>query len=122
MPDSQQEVMRVDLSWDGGVAILTINNWVDLQDYFRVTGSFYGYNTTTTLITPATLDLRGASPQNQILFTGFSANTSAWLSTDRQITPTPETSTYGAIFAAGALILWRIRRPRRLASSTPKSL
>ncbi len=103
-------------------AILTINNWVDLQDYFRATGSFYGYNTTTTVITPAALKLRGDAPQNQIVFTGFSANSSAWVSYDHQITPTPEPATYGAIFTAGALVLWQIRRSRRQTAPPPKSL
>jgi fibronectin-binding autotransporter adhesin len=65
---------------------LTILNWqdgVDLFDASNWSGAIY-YTT-------------GSNPMNQIAFNGFSANNTRWQSYDNQITPVPETSTYGAI-------------------------
>ncbi len=88
-------------------ATLTINNWVDTQDFFYANGSFYGLVGATS--TPVTQGVRGVAPQNQITFTGFSNNSTFWQSYDRQITPAPEPATYGAIFLGGCLGLlgWR---------------
>ncbi len=90
-------------------ATLTINNWVHMQDYFYATGSFTG-------VSSAAFDTRGTSPQNQIIFTGNLPDHTVWQSWDKQITPAPEPSTYGAIMVAGALGLlgyrrWRAARP-----------
>ena len=84
---------------------LTIQNWADGVDYFH-TQNFTG----------AILDARGVAPQNQVTFTGFSSNSTGWQSYDRQVTPTPEPATYGALFLSGCLALLgyrRFRAPRR---------
>jgi fibronectin-binding autotransporter adhesin len=85
---------------------LTINNWVDEQDYF--------YSTSFTGVVP---NADGSTPEDQIIFTGFSSNngaTTKWLSWDHEITPVPEPATYGAIFTGAALGLFLLSRlPRR---------
>jgi autotransporter-associated beta strand protein len=84
---------------------LSIQNWVNLSDYF------YALN-----FTGVTPDTRGTAPQNQVGFTGFSGNVTAWQSYDKQITPVPEPGFYGAMFGAvaGALVAgrrwWAARR------------
>ncbi len=84
-------------------ATLTIKDWADTVDYF------YAQN-----FSGATYNFRGTAPENQITFTGFSANSTVWQSYDHQITPVPEPATYGAIFTAAALglFLWHRRRAR----------
>ncbi|HVU15668.1 MAG TPA: autotransporter-associated beta strand repeat-containing protein [Candidatus Didemnitutus sp.] len=79
---------------------LTITNWQNTLDDFY-TQAFAG----------ATLDQRGSAPMNQIVFSGFSGNNTAWQSFDHQITPVPEPSFYGALLmlALGGLIAWRRR-------------
>ena len=96
-------------------ATLTITNWVDNQDFFYANGSFYAL--VSGVPTPVNQNVRGGPPQNQITFTGFSNNSTVWQSLDRQITPAPEPSTYGAIFLGCCLGLlgWR-RRSRRQAA------
>ncbi|MSU66641.1 MAG: hypothetical protein EXS38_11185 [Opitutus sp.] len=86
----------------GGAGSLTVNNWVNLVDYF------YAQNFTgATASTP-----RGATPLNQVGFAGYSNSGTAWQSWDRQITPAPEPATYGLCFVAGCLGLtfWQRRR------------
>lgn len=78
---------------------LTINNWTDAIDYFY-----------TQAFTGAVLDARGVAPENQITFAGFSNNATSWRSFDKQITPVPEPSTYGAILlglCCGAVWFYR---------------
>ncbi len=87
----------------GASGSLTINNWVNLVDYFY-TQNFTGATTST---------LRGAAPLNQIGFGGMANNgNTAWQSWDRQITPAPEPATYGLCFIGGCLgfTFWRRRR------------
>ncbi len=83
---------------DAGVT-LTINNWVDLVDYFNITNN------------PGS---QGNPPLNQITFTGgsWSNNDTKWISYDHQITPAPEPATYGAMLAGFSTLLlaWRRRR------------
>jgi autotransporter-associated beta strand protein len=90
----------------GTGATLTIDNWVDEQDYFYAT-SFTG----------ATYGADGVTPEDQIIFNGFSSNngmTTKWLSWDNEITPVPEPATYGAIFIGACLGFFLLRRlPRR---------
>lgn len=81
---------------------LTIVNWTDAADYFFAQGW-----------TGATQDTRGAAPMNQIVFTGYSGNSTAWQSYDSQITPVPEPATYGAIMMMGALATVCFVRRRR---------
>ena len=85
---------------DAGVT-LTINNWVNAVDFFGVQ-NWAG-------VTPGT---SGATPMNQITFTGNSSNSTHWQSYDNQVTPVPEPATYGAIFAVVSLSLvaWRRRQ------------
>ncbi len=84
---------------------LNIINWADATDFF------YAQNWS-----GAVFNTTGSAPMNQIAFTGFTApNTTKWQSFDNQITPVPESSTYGMmLFAAtGALVVaWRWRRRR----------
>lgn len=86
---------------------LTITNWVDGVDYFASQNW-----------TGAVFNTRGSAPMNQVTFTGFSNNSTAWQSWDRQITPTPEPGTYGMIFMGlslgglGARRWWQRRKSR----------
>lgn len=90
---------------DSGVT-LTIANWANTVDFF------YTQNWT-----GATFNTKGTTPENQVVFTGFSASSTAWNSSDHQITPvpTPEPATYGAIFIGlgTGLVLWRRRAAAR---------
>ena len=92
------------LSFGGSGVTLSVTNWVNAVDYFY-TQNFVG----------ATPNARGVAPQNQITFSGFSNNSTAWLSYDRQITPVPEPATYGAVFVALCLGAVALRRRRRTA-------
>ena len=80
---------------------LTVQNWADLTDFF------YAQN-----FSGATPDLRASSPTNQVVFSGYTGNDTAWLSYDNQITPVPEPRVYGAllVLAAAGFVAWR-RRP-----------
>jgi autotransporter-associated beta strand protein len=80
---------------DAGVT-LTINNWTDTIDYFYALNNPGG--------------TQGTSPLNQIVFAGFTANDTKWLSYDKQITPVPEPSTYGALFMTALCGVWLWRR------------
>ncbi len=84
---------------------LTITNWVNNVDYFAAQNW-----------TGAVFNTRGSAPMNQVTFTGYSNNNTAWQSYDRQITPAPEPATYGVIFmglsiAGLGLRRWRSRQP-----------
>jgi autotransporter-associated beta strand protein len=87
------------LSIGAGVS-LTIQNWTNMSDFFFATNW-----------TGAITDTRGVSPMNQMTFTGFAASDTQWNSYDKQITPVPEPSTYGAFMIGGMLVLlvWRRR-------------
>ncbi len=88
-------------------ATLTITNWTDLVDYF--------YATT---FTGATTDSRGTGTAAQVVFSGISSSGTLWKSFDKQITPVPEPSTYGALFlmiSAGGY-LWH-RRSKKVRVS-----
>jgi autotransporter-associated beta strand protein len=92
---------------DAGVT-LTITNWLNATDYF------FAQNFNGAL--PGT---RGTTPVNQITFTGSSNNDTTWQSYDHQITPTPEPSTYGALFIGLSLglVAWRRHRSHSLAGA-----
>ena len=87
-------------------AACAVTNWVNTVDYFY-TQNFTG----------ATLGNRGGTPLNQVTFTGFSSNSTAWQSWDHQITPAPEPATYGAIFTGAALGLLAWRRRQKTTAS-----
>lgn len=84
---------------------LTIQNWTNATDFF------FAQNWT-----GAAFNSSGSSPMNQVVFSGFSANDTKWQSYDRQITPVPEPSTYGALLlgtmAAGAALRRRLKNRR----------
>ncbi len=85
-------------------AQLLVQNWVNTVDFF--------YST----LSPGT---QGASPLDNIVFTGFGGNDTKWLSytdgpgNNYQITPVPEPSVYGAGLMAVALGVLACRRRRR---------
>jgi autotransporter-associated beta strand protein len=85
---------------DAGVT-LTIQNWTAAADYFYTQGW-----------TGASFGTGGSAPMNQVVFTGYSANSTHWDSYDKQITPVPEPSTYGLLMLLGAsgFAAWRRRR------------
>ncbi len=84
-------------------ATLTINGWSNAIDYFYATN-----------FTGATTDNRGGSKVSQIVFSGSSGSNTVWQGLDKQLTPVPESSAYGALFlglsAAGFLLRRRSRR------------
>ena len=85
---------------------LTIQNWANATDYF-FTQNWTG----------ASFDTTGSSPMNQVHFTGFAAGDTKWQGYDRQITPVPEPSTYGALLlgALTAFFAWRRKSAARQA-------
>lgn len=89
------------LSLSGG-ANLNVNAWADTVDLFTTQGW-----------TGGTVDVRGAAPMNQVIFNGFSGNSTVWQNHDKQITPVPEPSTYGALMVGAGLILLYVRRRRQ---------
>lgn len=84
----------------GAGVTLTITNWADAVDVFTAT-NWAG----------AVYDTVGASPMNQVVFTGTTYGT-GWRSLDSEIRPIPEPSTYGALLLAAitGFFLWRRRR------------
>ena len=81
---------------------LNIVNWVNAADYF-VTQNWTG----------ATFDVTGSNPTDQVVFNSptFTGDNTKWQSYDKQITPVPEPSAYGAalIGLGAALVAWRRR-------------
>jgi hypothetical protein len=57
---------------------------------------------------------------NRVVFSGFAGDDTKWQAYDRQITPVPEPSAYGAMLLAlaGALIAWRRRRLRAVGADS----
>jgi autotransporter-associated beta strand protein len=80
---------------------LSIINWQNSVDTFAA-GNWNG----------AIFDLPGASPMNQIVFSGFTGANTRWQSIDDQVTPVPEASTYGALMMSSVLLLGGIRKMR----------
>jgi fibronectin-binding autotransporter adhesin len=88
------------LTLSAGVTV-NITNWANATDYF------YAQN-----FSGATLDLRGGPFANQIVFNAptWSGSDTIWQSGDRQITPVPEPSAYGAMFLGVTSALLGYRR------------
>ncbi|HEX2860595.1 MAG TPA: PEP-CTERM sorting domain-containing protein, partial [Lacunisphaera sp.] len=85
--------------------VLTIKNWAGAADFF-FTQNWAG----------ASFNTGGNNPMNQVVFQGFNANDTKWQSYDRQITPVPEPSAYGAmLLGMGVALSWIRRRRRRTA-------
>ncbi len=89
---------------------LTIQNWVDGVDYFTAQNW-----------TGATYDTTGATPMNQVTFTGWTADQTRWSSFGNRVTPVPEPATTGTLLAFGALatLAWHYRRRRTGRSTLP---
>lgn len=85
---------------------LNIINWVNASDYFIVSNWLDGG------AGAGALDTTGATPMNQVVFASFTGNDTRWVSSDHQVTPVPEPSTYGALllFVTTGLMLWRRQR------------
>ncbi len=92
----------------GANVTLNIINWQDASDFF------YAQN-----FAGASLDVRGASPLDRITFNSptWSGSDTIWQSGDRQITPVPEPSTYGAMLLglSATLLGWRRWKKTRLS-------
>ncbi len=82
--------------------VVTIQNWQNAVDFF------YAQDWT-----GAVFDTTGSTPMNQVVFNGFVGNNTKWQSYDRQITPVPEPSTYGAILMGVGLTVFGLRRWRQ---------
>lgn len=79
----------------GAGAILTINDWVNGVDYFY------------------SIKNPGATTLGQITFTGFTGDATNWQSFDSEITPVPESATYGALMLGLSTLFagwWHFRR------------
>jgi autotransporter-associated beta strand protein len=95
---------------DFGVTVSVIN-WISLSDIWYATSTINGSS--------SPLDLPGNAPLNQVTFSGLApASATTWVTPgdfgyfDHEIRPTPEPSTYGAIFLSGCLALLGFRRWR----------
>jgi autotransporter-associated beta strand protein len=82
---------------DAGVTV-SIINWINAGDYFFAQ-SWSG----------AQVDIRGTTPMNQVTFSGYSANQTAWTSLG-QITPVPEPHVYGVGLMVGSLGFYLVAR------------
>jgi autotransporter-associated beta strand protein len=91
---------------DAGVT-LTITGWSDSVDAF-VAQNWAG----------VVLGQSGTSATSQIVFTGYSANSTTWQNYDHQITPVPEPSLYGALLLGACTSLYLVRRRRNRLSGT----
>ncbi len=85
---------------DSGVT-LTLTNWINGSDYFL-----------TQAWQDAQLNVTGQAPMNQVVFSGFNANQTAWrpYGSTNQVTPVPEPATTGALLTALTLGLFYLRR------------
>lgn len=81
------------LTVNSGVTLI-VANWTDTIDYFY------------SLLNPGSTNL------GRIVFSGYSAADTKWQSFDHEITPVPESSTYGAAFMSLALAAWAFVRLR----------
>jgi autotransporter-associated beta strand protein len=83
-----------DLAIAAGVT-LTILNWQSAVDFFASTNW-----------TGAVYDVTGNSPMNQIVFSGFSGNNTAWASNTNEIRPfVPESSIYGRLLLLMLIVI-----------------
>ncbi len=80
-------------------ATLTVTNWSDAADYFY------------SLADP------GATTLGRIVFSGYTPSGAQWQSWDRQITPVPEPSAYGAASVVLSSLLAGLLRQRRKVRS-----
>jgi autotransporter-associated beta strand protein len=88
-----------------GSGLLNVQNWTNAADYF---------------LDSTSTGAQGTAPNTQIVFAGFTGGDTKYLpygTSNGQLTPVPEPSTYGAIFLGSAcgLVLW-VRRRSNLKS------
>lgn len=86
-----------------GISV-NIINWQDAVDFFYA-ANWAG----------AVVDVRGNAPMNQVVFDApaWNGNDTKWQSYDKQVTPVPEPSAYGALLLAGLTAWVAVRRRRR---------
>lgn len=109
---------------DAGVTV-TVNNWISVANNTAASTIWYATNATSGVqgssgnLTLAGGTISGTSPLNQVSFTNYGGMTTTWVSGttngwfDREIRPTPEPATYGAVFLGGCVGLLGWRRYRR---------
>ena len=108
---------------DAGVTV-TVNNWISVANDTSLSTVWYA-NSTVNAGSLGGSDLVGGTPLGQITFTNYNGLTTTWVSGnhdgwfDHEIRPTPEPSTYGAIFLLGCFGLfgWRRWRQRQAPSA-----
>lgn len=94
---SNSVLSALGLSFSSTSLTLNVTNWTNTQDYF---------------LSQANPGSTGSPPLNQIVFTGYTGADTKWMSYDKQITPVPEPSTYGALFMTGLAGFFGWRRYR----------
>ena len=109
---------------DAGVTV-TVNNWISVANNTSLSTVWYATNT----VNAGSLggsDLLGGNPLERIAFTNYNGLTTTWVSGnhngwfDHEIRPTPEPSTYGALFLLGCFGFFGWRRWRDKRSSETK--
>lgn len=103
--------LRINTLTIGAGVTLTIRNWQDATDYF-FTENWTG----------AVFEQRGVAPMNRVVFdtngadpTTFSGADTKWQAYDKQVTPVPEPSTYGALLMGVGVLFFGLRRWRARA-------
>ena len=114
---SATTLSSVNLILGANVHVL-VTNWSSLADAWYATSQVNGATTGVTVF--------GGSPLTQISFADYSSLTTTWVVgtaegwLHKEIRPTPEPSTYGAIFISGCvgLLGWRRYRSQKTANTT----
>jgi len=82
---------------------LSITSWQDLSDFFYVSNFLN-----------ATYDQIGEAPASSVVFADFTSEDTRWKSSNNELSPVPEPSTYG-VFSLAGLAGWSLLRRRRRA-------
>jgi fibronectin-binding autotransporter adhesin len=98
---------------DAGVSV-TVNNWISIANNAAQSSVWYATGTVNGGALGGT-DIVGGTPLGQVEFSDYTGFTATWVAGDhdgwfdREIRPTPEPATYGALFLGGCLGLlgWR---------------
>jgi len=95
------------LGFDSAGLLLTAQNWTNAADYFYSQTDY----------------LQGSAPLNQVEFQGWNPADTKWQDYDNQITPVPESRTYGAWLLVGMLSAgWWLRRRQHPNSADDSAL